>query len=285
MPTTSYSIPSANGQYVFQINGAPGGLQQLVVAAAVQPSAGTVAMEYQLANSTTWVPIPNKGVPAPLTAPAVLYAQGAIARYRVTIAGLGAGTVDLRLWVSQTDPVGFPDGAFTGLRALTIQSYTEANVKNGVQFEASAFIPALTGGANHDTRFTTGAKPVIIKARQLGFDGDGLTARVFRAPTTSGGVAVPVYNLNDINPVATTIAALSGVTTTVTGTEIAAPTTSLGSDLLGISTQGTYAVAGAERILRPNTAYLLRLTNLAPLTAERVAVYLSWYEGDTDLPL
>lgn len=174
--------------------------------------------------------------------------------------------------------------AFVGLRAPTTQSYTEANVKNGLQFEASFDSPAVaatTGQVN--AIFITGAKPVIIKSRIIDFTGKKIMASVYRTPTYTGGTSVPVYNLNDINPVATTVSVLSGVTISAAGTQFGAPNTVYGSDLQGNSVQGTFAVTGQERILRPNTTYLLRIENLGDTTSN-ISGYLTWYEGDPDLP-
>lgn len=174
--------------------------------------------------------------------------------------------------------------AFVGLRAPTIQFYTEANVKNGLQFEASFDNPgveATTGQVN--AIFITGAKPVIVKARIIDFTGKKIRASVYRTPTYTGGTPIPIYNLNDIGPVTTTVSVLSGATITAPGTQFGAPNTVYGSDLQGNSVQGTFAVTGQERILRPNTTYLLRIENLGD-TPSNIAGYLTWYEGEPDLP-
>ncbi len=175
------------------------------------------------------------------------------------------------------------DKAFRGLRAIITQSYTEANVKNGLQYEASGIAASLAAGANFDVEFQTGAKPVIVKGRQISFTGTQITATVFEAPTTSGGSAATVYNLNRINPVATTCTVKTGITVSATGTQISAPTYGIGSAGTGNSVNGTYAVDGAERVLKPNTKYLLRITNNDAATQKAAAIF-SWYEGTTDLP-
>ena len=58
--------------------------------------------------------------------------------------------------------------------------------------------------------------------------------------------------------------------------------------LLGAASQQNKGAVGAEvgqeKILRPNTVYLLRLTNL-DTQAMQVSAYISWYEGGLDLPL
>lgn len=175
------------------------------------------------------------------------------------------------------------DKAFRGLRAPVTQSYTEANVKSGLQFEASGIAPTLAAGANFDVEFLTGAKPVIVKGRQISFTGTQVTATVFEAPTTSGGTTVNSYNLNRINPVATTCSIKTGVTVTATGTQISTPTYGIGSAGSGNSTNSSYVIEGVERVLKPNTKYLLRITNNDSSTRAVAAVF-SWYEGTPDLP-
>lgn len=71
-----------------------------------------------------------------------------------------------------------PSGIYTGLRAVTTQSYTEANSKNGTQHEGSTLFN-LAGLATNDTFFVTGALPVSLKGRVIGFTGDGVTAEIF----------------------------------------------------------------------------------------------------------
>lgn len=171
-----------------------------------------------------------------------------------------------------------------GLRALTVQSYTEANVKNGLQYETSSDVVALTASTGRiDIIMITGSKPVIVKSRVIDFVGKKIRSSVFRAPTYSGGTPATIYNLNDINPIVTTVSVLSGATITNTGVEFGAPNVIYGSDLQGNSVQGTFAVSGQERVLRSNTTYLLRLENLGD-TVANVASYLTWYEGAPDLP-
>lgn len=170
-----------------------------------------------------------------------------------------------------------------GLRALTSQDYTSVNVKKGVQYEISSNTAVLADGANIDTIFITGAKPVIIKSRIVKFNGASLTTRVYRAPTHSGGAVAPYFNLNDKDPVVGGVVIRSGTTVTVVGTEFGAPTFDVGSVGQGNSSLSTYSVAGIERVLRPNTTYLQRITNDSG-AAQRVTSYLTWYEGDLDFP-
>lgn len=167
---------------------------------------------------------------------------------------------------------------YTGLQAFTTQSFSEANSKNGTQYEASDKVANLGVGANRDTILITGNFPIIIKSRQIVFNGTSIVARVFKNPTYSGGVVVPYYNLSDLNPVTGTVVVKGAPTVTSTGTEFAAPTYGIGSTGQGNSEISTYTATGNERILAPNSTYLLRLTNDSAAIQD-VAVYISWYEG------
>lgn len=190
--------------------------------------------------------------------------------------------------VAIVDPSGvqsFPTGLFVGLRAMTMQSYVEANVKNGLQFEFGTQATTVATGANLDILFVTGAKPVIIKDRAISFNGAGIAAVVYETPTVSAnGTALFVGNLSRIAPQSTTISAYQGPTVSNAGTQISAPNASIGSTAQGQSVTGTFSTGGAERILKPNTSYLLRITN-NDTSSCKIAVYVTWYEGTPDLPL
>jgi len=70
-----------------------------------------------------------------------------------------------------------PKGAYEGVRAITTQTYTEANSKLGAEHEGSTLLIAVAGGAENDTIFLTGAKTVSLKGRVIGFTGKGVTAK------------------------------------------------------------------------------------------------------------
>lgn len=175
-----------------------------------------------------------------------------------------------------------PAGAYEGTRALTIQGYVEANVKNGVQHEGSTLL-TIAGLAANDTIFLTGSLPVALKGRIISYTGGGVTGEIFEAPAYTGGTSAAYQNPNAITQVAGLSQIIVGATVTDDGTLKFAPTHSLGNQ----SNQGKGAtdtgIVG-ERILKPNTAYLLRLTSL-DTQSQSVASFLSWYEGELDLPL
>lgn len=211
--------------------------------------------------------------------------NGPASRVRISLTGV-AGYTTYRVIIWRTaDPLEMtPDGAFSGLRAIITQPYTEANVKGGVQYEISSNTAALANAANIDTLFTTGANPVLIKSRIVKFNGTSLATRVYRAPTFTGGSVTPYFNLNDRNPVTGGVIIRTGATVTAAGVEFGAPTFDIGSEGQGNTSLGTYSVFGIERLLAPNTTYLQRITNDSG-AVQRVAAYLTWYEGGTDLPI
>ena len=177
--------------------------------------------------------------------------------------------------------VGIPVGAFLGYRAINTQNYTESNIKLGVQHEGSTII-TLLGSAINNTIFLTGSLPVILKSREVGYDGVGISTYIFESPTYTGGTSVPYQNPNAI----TQVAGLSQILITPTiisdGVLAFAPSHLIGS----ASNQGKGSPStnvGQEKILKPNTAYLLRLENLDSSTS-KVTSTLSWFEGELDLP-
>lgn len=184
--------------------------------------------------------------------------------------------------VTSSTTSNIPDGVFIGTRAMTVQGYTEANVKNGVQFNTSRRVLSLAGNTNSDSIFLTGAKPVILKARKIGYTGNGVSASIYTSPTYTGGTPAAVTNPNNINPAVSSIVLLSSPVITNIGTLTTAIAYSEGN----ITSQGrgnAEATLGEEVIMRPNTAYLLRVTSLDS-AAQNFNAYLSWYEGPPDLP-
>ncbi len=177
--------------------------------------------------------------------------------------------------------VSSPSGLYEGTRAITTQGYVEANIKLGVQFEGSGLL-TLGGNAVSNTIFLTGSKPVSLKGRKISYNGGGVTAEIYSSPTYTGGTSADYQNANNKNPTVGESQIIVGATITDEGTLAFSPIHSLGnSGFFGGGSQ----VPGieSERILAPNTAYLLRIINLDG-TAQQVASHLSWYEGELDLP-
>lgn len=177
----------------------------------------------------------------------------------------------------------FPAGAFEAGRALTVQFYAEGNVKEGVEYEHSLHSDAVAIGDALCFVLSVGSKPCIIKGINLGIDGTEATYQIFRSPVYSGGTAGAIYNRNDRNPVTGEAAITDAPTVTNQGTPISAPFVFLGSAGQGQSNPVTGGTVGLDHLLNANTEYLLCFENTG-LETERLALFISWYEGNTDLP-
>lgn len=284
-----YALSLAVAQQAFSeyLNAAgPFGTKQIIIACESYPGANAkISVEYRLIGSSTWLKVPKATLVA-LTAPVVFYAFGAIEEYRISLTGVVGGS-GLVAWVADVDSEGVPPGLFEGNRAMTVQTYIEANVKNGVQYELSSYNPTLGAGASQDTIFTTGNKPVLVKTRLIGHDSNKMVeARVYKNTvfTPGSGTVVPFFNLSDINPVTGGVVVRAGATISNIGSEFGAPTYSIGSSAQAQSTVGTFQNSGFERELAPNTNYALRVTNQGTQPCQ-LSAYISWFEGAPDLPL
>jgi hypothetical protein len=173
-----------------------------------------------------------------------------------------------------------PTGSYTGEAGVVMQTYVEMNAKRGVQYEASRRVTGLSSGAVLDAILLTDSKPLILKQRLLSYTGNGIIAEIFEGPTYTGGTADPYYNLSRINPVASGVQLLSGVTVTAPGIKAFADDILIGNDQPQ-GKGGTDMPTGHERIFKPNTAYLLRQTMLS---SQDIAAYITWYSGRLDAP-
>lgn len=205
---------------------------------------------------------------------------------RLTFAGW-SGDRALTMWV---DSQSIPHGAWEGLRALITQPYTEANVKNGVQYNLRAAWPLGQVIPTNEARliwFKTNAKPVLVKLRQFQYIAEEMRIELFVGPTgVAAGTDLSIHNYNGVNPVATTVQAKKNVTVTGNGTPFDTndPEYFFGS-ANDPQRQSTDSIPlGRERVLPSNTEFLVIITNTGTGNA-RAQYFLDWYEGGTDLPL
>lgn len=169
-----------------------------------------------------------------------------------------------------------------GDAALITQGYQEANSKRGTQWEAQRRLTGMTAGQIATSIIKTGEFPVDLKARIFAYTGDGVIARVFKDPSYTGGTPDPVYNMNNIPGAAATLQTqiLTGFTLTANGTEIAAPMYLIGPE--GAGGKGAHlSQFGSNRILAPNTSYLLTFESLE--ASQDVTARIEFYEGGLDL--
>lgn len=172
-----------------------------------------------------------------------------------------------------------------GTQAIVVQNHTEANVKNGLQYYMRLHNASVAVNGVLNLRFQTGAKPVIIKSREVSFNATNTVEYVAQeGGTYTGGTAVTVENENRINPVASTVLLSTGGT--IGGTPVVFRRKRLfsaGSTSGGASKVGT-DLLGRETVLKPNTLYTVTMTNVSGATAE-IQLELSWFEGTPDLPI
>lgn len=181
---------------------------------------------------------------------------------------------------------GVPNAVFESMRAMTVQSYAEGNVKLGTQWELGLYDAAFAGAAEKDTILITGSMPLLVKGRALRFDGLGFFTSVFETPTYTGGTPEVFYNVNHRNQATPEVQFLGGASVTVDGTKIATDKYFLGSTAAGnnVTSHEGFEAAGLEFLFAPNTTYLLRTTSI-DVDPQRLFSYTTWYEGDTDFPL
>lgn len=167
-----------------------------------------------------------------------------------------------------------------GLRAICIQPYDEANKKLGVQWEASRLV-TLASGATATSILLTGSKHVDLKKREFAYRKAGLVARIYKNPSYTGGSENPLYNMNTDGGLPLT-KLLTGFTLNDNGVECGAPIYAIGPDT-NQTTGASNSSYATNRILEPNTAYLLTFESL-DTASQDVAARIEFYEGDLDLP-
>jgi hypothetical protein len=216
--------------------------------------------------------------------------EGPAGRLRISLSGTNAVTAFVRVWRGDDAQSGIPSGAFSGTRALTVQFYPEANVKNGLQYNLRAVWPiadSIASGTSRKVWFKTNAKPVIIKIRDFQYIAEELRIELFQAPTgVTGGTDLVIHNYNGVNPVATTVQAKKNVTITNNGTQFDGgdPEYFFGGANDPQRQSASAFPVGRERILPANTEYAVVITNTGTGVA-RAQYFLDFFEGGTDLPL
>lgn len=180
-----------------------------------------------------------------------------------------------------------PDQLFDGNKALTVQPFTELNIKNGVQYYVRASWPladSIASGASKNIYFQLGAKDVLTKVRILDYIGEELTLEIFSSPDVTGGTPLSVSNWNLRNPVVTTVTATKDVTVNDPGTPAGDAEYFFGGGSQGQRVASSIP-EGFERVVPANSDFLIRITNTGGGTA-RAQYFLTWYEGElsVDVP-
>lgn len=157
-----------------------------------------------------------------------------------------------------------------------------ANTLSGMAWEAQRILTgasAMTLGQRAVSILKTGSLPVLLKARVFAYSGDGLTVNIYSGPTYTGGTADPVYNMSRMSTKVLQSQLLTGFTLTADGTQAAATMSLVGPT----SAQGAGSLMsrfGGNRLLAPNTSYLLTFTSLS--AGQTVTARLEFLEGILD---
>lgn len=162
------------------------------------------------------------------------------------------------------------------LRRIRDGSFVAEGLRTSKVFNASRRVTGVATGATLDSVFITGNRPVIFFERNIGRSGSGVSAAIYRGPTYTGGTPAEVFNTNDVIFTPSTITLLTSPSVTVVGEQTIATSYAIGNTT-GAG-QGGIAVMGQPLYMLPNTAYLLRITNL-DAGASDFTSFISWYEG------
>lgn len=169
------------------------------------------------------------------------------------------------------------DGGLAGV--VTAQTFTEKNVKEGLQYEFTNYIPSFASVTR--TIITTGSKPVLVKGQDFNFNGLGLITQWHKNPTYTGGTVAPYFNRNFETSLVGELVILGGAVVTLVGDLVGAPQVRLGSTLIGnrVTSTSTLGQGGLDFTLAPNTTYCVTHTSL-DTSAQILSIYSTWYEGD-----
>lgn len=202
---------------------------------------------------------------------------------------LWAYAIDVAAEVSVTPLMhsGVPKGVFDGTRAITIQGYPEANVKNGLQYYTLVNWPltdVISAGNSVNVVFTTTTKKLLAKTRIVHYAAEEIQLQIIENPTIDvAGTPIAASNYNAVNPVDSTVTIQKGATISG-GTAIdPEPEYYFGANATA-QRSGNSIPEGRERVIPAGSTYAIVMTNTGSGNA-RLQYYLDWFEGEPDLPL
>lgn len=213
---------------------------------------------------------------------------------RATFSNFPAGTTFKSVATCQYDAMPELDARIVGgTQAVNVQPFTEANSKNGTQYEAAFYIPSLPifnpdnpDASSAFVAIQIGILPVALKDIQVGFKSLLFSVDTWRNPIFTGGAEIPVFNMNDELAVPDDVTLLANPTVTNKGTQVSPTVYTLGTQNAGNRINGTISnTAGVERILWRNSTYLLRVTNRDTVNTTPVTAVATWYQGGLSIEL
>ncbi|UZV41198.1 hypothetical protein vBVpaMR16F_132 [Vibrio phage vB_VpaM_R16F] len=158
---------------------------------------------------------------------------------------------------------GLDPRVYTGYQGLTIQPFTEANVKNGTQFTISEEIPILTGQTVYrGLKTPSDGNDTLVKTRVINTDG-GMR---YTPHSDHTGTAVGTDKSNlivNLNSKSSNVSNcqyydITSVTSEGPFFDVIRSTSGVGSN----RQQGIFSGLGIERVLNQDTEYLLKFENL-----------------------
>lgn len=142
--------------------------------------------------------------------------------------------------------------------ALETKSTAEEQLASGTLYTVNHTSPSIAAAGNYLVGFITGARPVVYMNRQYTATMNEALVELFEI-TYSAGTPIPAGNRNFVIGGAGPVSYVAAPTATPAGTPVATV------KLLGGTTGGTSTIqlfSDSEfYILKPNTRYVLRLTN------------------------
>ena len=185
------------------------------------------------------------------------------------------------------DPTKFNDSdngidprVYKGNQGLTIQPFTEANVKNGTQFTISEEIPIPQASTVYRAFKTPNdGRDILIKTRIINTDGGmrytphaGQTGVVQGVDKTD-----QIVNLNSKSSNTSGCQYYEVLSTTDDGPFFDVVRSAIGQG--NNVEQGIFSGLGIERVLNPDTEYLLKFENLDTNTDIYVVFSITFYSG------
>lgn len=162
--------------------------------------------------------------------------------------------------------------------ATRVITSDHANIHDGEGFELSISAEGVADNGTVLIELTTPAvRYAHLKQISPWAEGGVASIDILEGSTSSGGTdATPVNKKRVGTPVAATVTAKTGVTPSG-GTAIMPPVL-FGGGGAGQGTAGGNSMDN-EWVLKPETKYVIRVTNLAG-AAKALSLYLFWYEED-----
>lgn len=176
-----------------------------------------------------------------------------------------------------------PSGLFSGFRAINTQSYTESNVKLGLQFGLTVEIEIAPGATANYTLKTPADKNVSIKTRLISTNGGMRYQPRAGAVLVNDGPAITPNNLNGQSS-NVSLVEVRGEPSIITDPGVSFDVVRSAEGSGNQDEQGIFTGDGIERVLDKDTLYLLEFENLDN-KAVWVVYSVTWYEGRLDLPL